>query len=157
MPSSLSEKLPKTNSRTFRGIWVRPRMQLMLCSLLSFGFLLQGGLLLVVLQNFNRYVGELAATSQVDQQSLALYAGDIVPLIRIAIISSAFFALVGLAVGIVLGHRIFGPMVPIRAHVKRLIAGNYKERVRTRSGDEFTELVLDLNVLAEMLETKSKS
>lgn len=156
MATQISDQLPKTNSRTLKGLWVRPRMQLFLCLLLSLGFLIQGGLLLVILQNFNRYFSELRAAGSIDVTALGLFSSEILPLIRIAIMTSGFFAIAGLAVGIILGHRIFGPMVPIRAHVKRLIDGNYSERVKVRTGDEFHDLVLDLNVLAEILENKKR-
>lgn len=63
----------------------------------------------------------------------------------------AMIALSCLAHWIFLSHRIFGPMVPMRRHVQKLIAGDYTSRLKVRTSDEFQDLVHDLNDLAEKL------
>ncbi len=63
--------------------------------------------------------------------------------------------LIGL-IGIVLRftHKIYGPLVSIERYIDRVTEGNYRERVKTRDGDDLQILVKKLNVLADRLEQK---
>lgn len=142
------------DNRSFRGMWVYPKAQLILCALLSLGFIVLGLLQLVILRSIDLQIGALAQAYHMEPEILNMLSSDLVQPLKIATIISFVLAACGLGVGFILGHRIYGPMVPIRAHVKKLIDGEYKARVRVRAGDEFKELVQDLNVLAEMLDTK---
>ncbi|MGZ3723540.1 MAG: hypothetical protein ACXVA9_11445 [Bdellovibrionales bacterium] len=56
-----------------------------------------------------------------------------------------------LAMWIIYSHRIFGPTVPIRRHIVSLLGGNYESRVTLRKRDEFKDIAMDLNKLAEKL------
>jgi HAMP domain-containing protein len=58
---------------------------------------------------------------------------------------------------VIYSHRIFGPVVPIRRHLARLIAGNYDEKMTLRKNDEFKEIARDLNRLAEVLKSSRRS
>jgi HAMP domain-containing protein len=69
-----------------------------------------------------------------------------------ASVALAVLALSCLGMWVVFSHRIFGPTVPIRRHIQKLIAGDYSSRIRLRSGDEFKALAAELNTLAEKLE-----
>jgi hypothetical protein len=142
------------DNRTFRGMWVYPKAQLILCALLSMGFIVLGLLQLVLLRSFHFQLDALSRAYHIEPEIINMLSNDLSTPLKVATIISFVLALSGIGVGFVLGHRIYGPMVPIRAHVKKLIDGDYKARVRVRTGDEFKELVQDLNVLAEMLDTK---
>ena len=54
-------------------------------------------------------------------------------------------------------HRIFGPTIPIRRHIEKLIEGDYTSRVQLRSSDELKDIGSELNRLAEVLASRSKS
>lgn len=72
----------------------------------------------------------------------------------IGVFGLALIALTSLAHWLLLSHRIFGPTIPIRRHVQKLAEGDYSTRLKLRGGDEFQELVSDLNHLAETLESR---
>jgi methyl-accepting chemotaxis protein len=55
---------------------------------------------------------------------------------------------------VVFSHRVFGPAVPIRRHIKKLIEGNYADSIKLRKYDEFKEVAEDLNQLTEALREK---
>jgi nitrogen fixation/metabolism regulation signal transduction histidine kinase len=152
-----ARKLPPDGreKRTFRGMFVAPRAQFMLCALLSGGFVLLGLFIIFAMVGFNHSVEQLRRTFQLDTDTANLITGHIFLYLRIALSLAVFFAVSGIAAGIALSHRIYGPMVPILAHVKRLVSGNYKSRANLRENDEFSELVSELNALAEKLERKS--
>lgn len=57
-------------------------------------------------------------------------------------------------------HRLVGPTIAFRRHIRALIAGNYDSRVNLRKNDAFTEVADDLNELAELMaqrQTKPQS
>jgi HAMP domain-containing protein len=57
---------------------------------------------------------------------------------------------------LIYSHKIFGPTVPIRRHIHKLIEGDYSSRVHLRDGDELSEISEELNQLAEVLAEKTK-
>lgn len=59
-----------------------------------------------------------------------------------------------LSVGLLVSHRVFGPMVPISAQINELIAGNYQARGKLRGNDLFHEIMGGLNQLAEKLDRR---
>lgn len=64
------------------------------------------------------------------------------------------FGVAAILMWVVFSHRIFGPVVPIRRHVEKLIEGDFSSRIALRSADELKELAADLNRLAEKLSEK---
>lgn len=75
---------------------------------------------------------------------------------QIGIIGLIAVCLACIAFWIVYSHRIFGPTVPMRRHIQSLTNGDYSSRIHPRSGDEFKELIEDMNQLAEALAKKSR-
>jgi ABC-type Fe3+ transport system permease subunit len=61
-----------------------------------------------------------------------------------------------LLITVVITHKMVGPTVAFRRHIRNLVDGNFQSRVNLRNGDAFTEVADDLNFLAETLEKKSK-
>lgn len=56
------------------------------------------------------------------------------------------------ALWVAVSHRIFGPVVAMRRHVRSLIAGEYTSRINLRANDELRDLGEDLNELAQTLD-----
>lgn len=137
--------------RTSKGLWVKPKAQLLLCSALSLGFVAMAVLVAVILFSFEGYLSRMRVANQIDMETSILISSWVFFYMRIVFTLAVFFAVCGVVTGIFLSHRVYGPMVPIRAHIARLINGDYSSRVHTRSGDEFKELAADLNSLAETL------
>jgi hypothetical protein len=54
------------------------------------------------------------------------------------------------------GHRLLGPLVPIRRQIGGLINGDYATRTHLRDGDPFSEVAEDLNELAGVLQELEK-
>jgi len=72
--------------------------------------------------------------------------------------TAGIFALVIVcaALWLIYSHKIFGPTVPIRRHIHKLLEGDYSSRVHLRDGDELSEIGEELNHLAELLAEKTK-
>ena len=142
--------------RTVTGLWVKPKSQVLFALFLSAGFAAIGLILLVLLFSLETFLQDLAKANQLPTQTALSLTSFVYFYLRGAIALSGFFGLIGLVSGLVLSHRLYGPMVPIRAHVGRLMRGEYSSRVTTRANDEFKDLVNDLNRLAEALEKNPK-
>ena len=59
------------------------------------------------------------------------------------------------ALTIIYTHRLAGPMVAFKKHIDELKAKNFSSRVSLRKSDQFQELALKLNELAETMEADS--
>lgn len=64
------------------------------------------------------------------------------------------YFLINLLVSILFTHKLIGPAIAFRRHVRRLRRGEYSSRVVLRRGDAFQEVAEELNLLAEMLAEK---
>lgn len=141
-------------NRDSRNLLVRPKSQLKLSLLLSAGFVIILGLLTFVMQNFSQYLDTLLSTNQIDTQTVILITSHLYYYLKLTAGIAGVFAVLGLAIGLWLTHRIFGPMVQINHHVSKMIAGDFSSRIHLREGDEFKDLALKLNTLAEDLNKK---
>ena len=61
-----------------------------------------------------------------------------------------------IAVTILFTHRLIGPTIAFRRHVKMISEGKYQHRTILRKGDSFVELADDLNRLSSQFEKNSK-
>jgi len=59
-------------------------------------------------------------------------------------------------IGIIITHRIAGPVMVIRKKIEDLCGENFAARVRLRKGDEFKDLANTFNELAQHLSGKNK-
>ena len=136
-------------------MFVRPRAQL------RHAYTMVGtGILAITLVGV---IGQLT-TSRVLNQLDVLYRIDPEVMVQARnqiLVGTGFMVLTGLislfgifAFSISLGHRFFGPLVPLNAQLDRMMAGDYSKRAGLRKGDELHELAAKINALAEKLEKK---
>lgn len=68
----------------------------------------------------------------------------------------AVYVVANIAIAILFTHRLIGPTIAFRRHVKMISEGKYQHRTILRKGDSFTELADDLNRLSSQFEKNSK-
>lgn len=74
-------------------------------------------------------------------------------MVTIGIVGTVLLAV--LAVGVlILSHRIYGPLVPIKKFITQIREGDYAARVSIRDDDELHDLVTELNEMAVTLEKR---
>jgi signal transduction histidine kinase len=74
-------------------------------------------------------------------------------MVTIGIVGVVFLVL--LSVGLlILSHRIYGPLVPIKRFIQQIREGDYAARVSIRDEDELHDLVVELNEMAMTLEKR---
>jgi methyl-accepting chemotaxis protein len=62
-----------------------------------------------------------------------------------------------LSISATLSQRIFAPMIPIKRVLKKLQDGQYGTRGHLRKGDEFQDVMEEINTLAKKLEERHSS
>ena len=67
------------------------------------------------------------------------------------------YVILNIALSVYFTHKMIGPTVAFRRHIRALGAGDYSSRVYLRQGDAFVEVAMDLNRLAEIMEAHSKA
>ncbi len=72
----------------------------------------------------------------------------------VILFSACALSVFALVAGVVLSHRLFGPLVSINRHIATLREGQYSARLQLRSSDDMSELKDSLNDLAEALERR---
>jgi HAMP domain-containing protein len=141
--------------RSIRNILVKPREQL------RYAFIFFGGGLSVMaiyiimfLYYLNVTISNLSATYSISAEVQGTISTALLTASIATVVFAATLTLIMFAAGIALGHRIFGPSVPMLKLVQDLRKGDYSARGHLRKRDEFQDLMEELNALAATLEKK---
>lgn len=67
-------------------------------------------------------------------------------------VCSGVYLLATIAISVLYTHRLVGPTIAFRRHVRNLREGKYQSRTYLRKGDAFMEVAEELNRLSEQLE-----
>ncbi len=87
---------------------------------------------------------------------------DVADLVNEYVVNSAgwlagailLYLVINILITIFLTHRMIGPTIAFRRHIRALMDGNFSSRIHLRKGDAFVEVAEDLNSLAEQMEKK---
>lgn len=66
------------------------------------------------------------------------------------------YLLLNIFMSVLFTHRLVGPTIAFRRHIKALSEGRFNSRITLRKQDAFAEVAEDLNNLAAVLEKKAK-
>lgn len=143
-----------SNRRSLNHLLIKPHRQLKYSFFLfGVGLILLATFMAIFMITLNQTISSLSSVYQFDPDvSQALRTSLVSAMIAVVSITAALAA-ISVGVGVVLSHRIFGPMVSIQRHVIEMNNGNYKSRVKLRKKDEFQDLANALNDLAARLES----
>ena len=90
--------------------------------------------------------------TQADKEIFQLLSGYLSNVAWTTVIGAVVFILVTLFLDVWLTHKMVGPTVAFRRHIKELMEGNFQAKTSLRRGDAFTEVADDLNLLSEKLQ-----
>ena len=120
--------------------------------ILSFAF---AGALLGILRaqwvRFRTWLGYTAIKNLVDTE-VARYASDALFWIVLVLL---IFLVTNTLVSILATHRLIGPTVAFRRHIKALTEGDYSAQTTLREHDAFKEVAADLNALSAALAARA--
>jgi methyl-accepting chemotaxis protein len=143
------------NQRKMRNFLLKPVLQLQL-SVYTLGLTVffSGMLAAVTYMTFRQTYELILDVTNLPQ--------DVADLVNEYIANSAgwlvgaiiLYLVINILITIIFTHRLIGPTIAFRRHVRALIDGNYSSRINLRKGDAFVEVAEDLNSLAEHLGKK---
>lgn len=145
----------KQHRRSMRNILLHPEFQLKY----SFYFvgvtvLVMGGVFLVFLLSLEDVVNTLAVAYRIEPEVVAAIQDSIRVATMTTIVSGALFSLISISLGIILTHRLIGPMVPIRRLIRQLHDGEYGTQGKLRKKDDFQDVMNELNELSLRLQSR---
>lgn len=144
-------------SRSVKNYALQPLLQIKLglysVILSSIFALLIVGILYFNLAKFSDIILELTGVKEEVQDLLDQYLS---PAIYQIVTSAVLYVLINLVMTIIYTHKLIGPTIAFRRHVRMIAEGKYQYRTVLRKGDAFNELAEDLNKLSSLLEQKSK-
>lgn len=149
------EKEEKQHHRSMRNILLHPEFQLKYSFyFVGFTVLIMGGVFLVFLLSLQDIVNTLAVAYRIEPEIIAAIQDSIRVATLSTIFSGALFCLISISLGIILTHRLIGPMVPIRRLIQQLHDGEYGSQGKLRKRDDFKEVMNDLNELSLRLQSR---
>jgi signal transduction histidine kinase len=140
--------------RALRTMFIRPSRQLKLTlAMLSVGILFTALLMgyLVI-----RVAAVVSAVQSSNPDIAALIQANLDPTLSVILLGQGLLWLSSLLIGILISHRIYGPIIPIVRHVQQLGRGDYSSRIQLRKDDDLGEIAEALNELASRLEKEKK-
>ena len=150
---SILRRFGMNENRKARNFLLMPALELKLALyflLLSFAFVL----ITVVFGKLffeQTYITLIENTTQADYVN-AVIDQQIHKFKSLSLLLLVAYVVMVVVLAAVYTHRMIGPMIPIKRHVKALQDGLYSRRVKLREYDCFQGLADELNVLAETLE-----
>lgn len=144
-------------SRSIRNYALQPLLQVKLglySILLSFVFaLIVAGILYFNLAKFSSIIVQLTGVEEEVNDLLEQY---IAPAKIQVLLTLATYVVLNMIGTIFLTHRLIGPTVAFRRHIRMIAEGKLQYRTNLRKGDAFVEVADDLNNLSAILEKKSQ-
>lgn len=144
-----------SNSRRLKNLLLRPVLQLKLplyALTLTIGFVLISSYL--VYFGFENLYGLVVGQADLGEYVAQTVKHETRDLAQVVLWVLLVYGLMMLSVCVVYTHKLIGPTIAFRNHVKALKRGNYDARVTLRKGDAFQELGSELNDLAAALAEK---
>ncbi len=140
------------HQRSMKNILLRPEFQLKY----SFYFvgmtlITMGAVFLLFLLSLEDMISTLAVVYRIEPEVIGAIQQSLKTATFTTIVVGALFGMISVSLGIILTHRLIGPMVPIRRLIKQLAEGQYGVQGRLRTKDDYQEVMNDLNKLSQAL------
>jgi nitrogen fixation/metabolism regulation signal transduction histidine kinase len=144
--------------RSIKNYALQPLLQVRLglySILLSFAFaVIIAGILYVNLAKFSAIIVQLTGVEDEVNDLLAQYIAPAKIQILVALVA---YVLINIIVTILFTHKLIGPTVAFRRHIRMIAEGKLNYRTNLRKGDAFSEVAQDLNNLSSILEQKENT
>jgi nitrogen fixation/metabolism regulation signal transduction histidine kinase len=150
------ETLPPTKSgphqRSMRNILLRPAFQLKYAFyFVGMTLVTMGAVFLLFLLSLEDMISTLAVVYRIEPEVIGAIQQSLRTATYTTIAVAVLFGAISVSLGIILTHRLVGPMVPIRRLIRQLTEGEYGVQGRLRTKDDYQEVMNDLNALSKKL------
>lgn len=139
-------------TRSLKNLVLRPEFQLKY----SFYFvgltlLIMGGVFLLFLFSLEDMIRTVAVIYRIESDVVAAIQSSIHTATYTTLGIAVVFGIVSVSLGVILTHRLVGPMIPIRRLIQQLNNGEYGAVGKLRDRDDYKEVMDDLNKLSQTL------
>lgn len=153
--SDSDQDLGTRNQRSMKNILLRPEFQLKY----SFYFVgmtlvMMGLVFLLFLLSLEDMISTLAVVYRIEPDVIGAIQTSLRTATFTTITVAVLFGIISVSLGIILTHRLVGPMVPIRRLIRQLNDGEYGVQGRLRTKDDYQEVMNELNQLSITLGEK---
>ena len=140
------------HQRSMKNILLRPEFQLKY-SFYFVGMTLvtMGAVFLLFLLSLEDMVSTLAVVYRIEPEVVGAIQQSLRTATFTTIAVALLFGIISVSLGIILTHRLVGPMVPIRRLIRQLTEGEYGVQGRLRTKDDYQEVMTELNGLSKKL------
>jgi nitrogen fixation/metabolism regulation signal transduction histidine kinase len=140
------------HQRSMKNILLRPEFQLKY-SFYFVGMTLvtMGAVFLLFLLSLEDMVSTLAVVYRIEPEVVGAIQQSLRTATFTTIAVAVLFGIISVSLGIILTHRLVGPMVPIRRLIRQLTEGEYGVQGRLRTKDDYQEVMAELNALSKKL------
>jgi methyl-accepting chemotaxis protein len=138
--------------RKLINLMLQPLIQLrigMVNVVLSFLFVLALGA--YIYQKLIQFADVVTTLTEADSEVTSLLGNYLASVGWTALGLAAVFFTISLAASIYMTHKLVGPTVAFRRHIRGLMDGNFTVKTKLRTGDAFLEVADDLNRLSDRL------
>jgi HAMP domain-containing protein len=137
------------NRRKLQNFVIDPKAQMRLAQPFGVLLLISVGMVMMIFWQIFSLHGDMG--DSVHAQDLPVLKTILSKVVLTASLGIGLMGLLAVSLWIYFSHRIFGPVVPIRRHIKNLMDGNFSGEIKLRSNDEFKDIAGDLNELTRHL------
>lgn len=158
-PASAANEEPRgRDQRSMKNILLRPDFQLKY-SFYFVGMTLvtMGAVFLLFLLSLEDMVSTLAVVYRIEPEVIGAIQQSLRTATYTTVAVAVLFGVISISLGIVLTHRLIGPMIPIRRVIRQLNNGEYGAQGRLRTKDDYQEVMAELNQLSVTLAARHPS
>jgi len=146
------------HQRSMKNLLLRPDFQLKY----SFYFvgmtlIVMGAVFMLFLLSLKDMIKTLAVVYNIEASVVDAINESIGTATYTTIAVALLFGMISVSLGVILTHRLIGPMVPIRRLISQLAEGQYGVQGRLRTKDDYQEIMNELNRLSVSLAEKHGS
>lgn len=143
--------------RRFRNFLLQPLLQVKIglyAILLS--VLFAGALGAIVYYNFAGLVSSIVLLTDAEAEVKDLFMGYWKDTQMWIFLCFGIYLLATIAISVLYTHKLIGPTIAFRRHIRSIAEGRYNARTYLRKGDAFAEVADELNNLSEVMEKRSQ-
>ena len=142
-------------TRSLKNLVLKPEFQLKY----SFFFvgltlMVMGGVFLLFLFSLEDMIRTVAVIYRIESDVVTAIQASIHTATYTTLGIALIFAVLSVSLGVILTHRLVGPMIPIQRLIQQLNAGEYGATGKLRDRDDYKEIMDDLNRLSHTLAQK---
>ncbi len=144
--------------RRFKSLLIKPELQLRLpVYLLVVTVIFACASWIVLHIAFDGLYGFVFEQGNIGEQVGDVLRHHIRIVVTVSTLLIVMYVLLTIGLSIAYLHKLIGPSIAFKRHIRALNDGNYSSRILLRQNDAFGEMANELNDLAETLEKKHRS